>query len=73
MGYIVKAALVGVNGVDGKLKYLYAGTAVPADVAKEDLDRLEEGGLIVKDDTTPVVRAKAPAKKPSEDSGDSAS
>ena len=68
MSYIVKAALVGVNGLDGKLKYLYAGTPVPEDVAKADLDRLEEGGLIVKADEA----KKAPAKKPVGTSGDSA-
>ena len=70
MSYIVKAALVGVNGVDGKLKYLYAGTPVPEDIAKADLDRLEEGGLIVKVDEAP---AKAPAKKPVGTAGVSAS
>lgn len=48
MGYIVTAALVAVNGTDGRIKYLYQGTPVPSDVEKADLDRLESDGLIEK-------------------------
>ncbi|OZE77220.1 hypothetical protein CH305_18460 [Rhodococcus sp. 15-649-2-2] len=50
MGYVVTAPLVGVNGEDGKLKMLYKGALVPADVSAEDLERLEDGGLITKTD-----------------------
>lgn len=70
MSYIVKAPLVGVNGADGKVKYLYIGTPVPSDVSAEDLERLEEGGLIVKDEST--ARPKVAAKKPAGDSSDGA-
>lgn len=48
MGYVVTAPLVGVNGEDGKLKMLYQGVPVPADVSDEDIERLAEGGLIKK-------------------------
>ncbi|MGJ5667793.1 hypothetical protein QLG13_07980 [Rhodococcus aetherivorans] len=46
MSHIVTAPLVGVNGVDGKVKYLYRGTPVPSDVAKDDIERLVADGLI---------------------------
>ena len=61
MGYVVTSALVAVNGSDGKIKYLYSGTPVPADVAKADLDRLEADGLIEKvaAEKAPTSRAKA--------------
>lgn len=46
MSHIVTAPLVGVNGVDGKVKYLYRGTPVPSDVSKDDIERLVADGLI---------------------------
>lgn len=46
MSYIVKAPLVGVNGADGKVKYLYCGTPVPSDVSKDDIERLVADGLV---------------------------
>ena len=61
MAYTVTAPLIGVEGVDGKLKYLYQGTPVPSDVAQKDLDRLEAEGLIVKESTPrgPVKKSDA--------------
>ena len=59
MSYVVTAPLVGVNGADGKLKYLYQGSVVPLDVSEADLERLEAGGLIKSE-----APAKAAAKKP---------
>lgn len=65
MSYVVTAPLVGVNGADGKLKYLFQDTPVPLDVSDADVARLLEGGLIK--DTSPV---KAAAKKPAGASSD---
>lgn len=64
--YVVTAPLVGVNGADGKLKYLFAGTPVPLDVSNEDIERLAEGGLI--ENTAPVKAAAT--KKPAGASSD---
>jgi len=60
MTHIVTAPLVGVNGKDGKVKYLYRGTPVPEDVAKEDIDRLVVDGLIESLEAAP----KAPSRRP---------
>lgn len=86
MSYVVVAPLVGVNGADGKLKYLFAGTPVPLDVSDTDVARLAAGGLIEKLETEtvepetvetekvePVVKttpAKAAPKKPAGASSD---
>jgi|GEM_PF-1610399 len=67
MSYLVTAPLVGVNGADGKLKYLFAGTVVPLDVSRADLDRLEEGGLIINQDPVVVPASTFPDGIPSED------
>lgn len=60
-GFVVTAPLVAVKGADDRIKYLYAGTPVPADVAKEDLDRLAGDGMIVAEDEVKprVARAKS--------------
>lgn len=60
MSYVVTAPLVGVNGADGKLKYLFQGAVVPPDVSEADIERLAEGGLI--ENTAPVKAAAV--KKP---------
>lgn len=62
MSYKVVAPLIGVNGVDGKLLYLYGGADVPEKgVAQGDLDRLEAEGLIAKESTPrgPVKKSDA--------------
>ncbi|MDI9900253.1 hypothetical protein QM716_10340 [Rhodococcus sp. IEGM 1409] len=85
--YVVVAPLVGVNGADGKLKYLFAGTPVPVDVSEADVARLAAGGLIEKIETETVepeevetekvetvvkaTPAKAAPKKPAGASSDS--
>jgi hypothetical protein len=46
MSYIVIAPLVGVNGQDGKVKYLYQNASVPDDVSAEDVARLVADKLI---------------------------
>jgi len=86
MSYVVVAPLVGVNGADGKLKYLYQDAVVPLDVSEADVARLAAGGLIEKVETKtvepetvavekvePVVKAtpaKAAPKKPAGASSD---
>lgn len=65
MSYVVTAPLVGVNGADGKLKYLFQGAVVPLDVSDEDLARLADGGLI--ESTEPAAPVKAAAKKSASD------
>lgn len=81
MSYVVVAPLVGVNGADGKLKYLYQDAVVPLDVSEADVARLAAGGLIEKVETEtvktetvePVVKvapAKAAPKKPAGASSD---
>lgn len=61
MSYVVTAPLVGVNGADGKLKYLYQGSVVPLDVSEADLERLEAGGLIKNETPVKAAAAKKPA------------
>ncbi|MBX4168049.1 hypothetical protein K3M35_05130 [Rhodococcus sp. DMU2021] len=61
MSHIVTAPLVGVNGADGKLKYLYHGTVVPSDVSKEDIDRLVEDGLIKSTEEAPRASSRKTA------------
>ncbi|MCQ4148680.1 hypothetical protein [Rhodococcus qingshengii] len=65
--YVVTAPLVGVNGADGKVKYLFKDSPVPLDVSAADIERLEEGGLIV--NLSPVVTPAStfPDGIPSED------
>lgn len=63
MSYVVVAPLVGVNGADGKLKYLFAGTPVPLDVSDADVARLAEGGLIEKVGTETVEPEKVETEK----------
>ena len=43
---VVVGALAIVKGTDGKVKYLYRGSAVPDGVSSEEVDRLTELGLI---------------------------
>ena len=50
--YFVKAPLIQVTRTNGKIEHLYARAFVPSDVSQEDLDRLEEGGLIAKVEET---------------------
>lgn len=50
--YYVKAPLIQVTHLNGKIEQLMAPRAVPTDVSQEDLDRLEEGGLIAKVEET---------------------
>ncbi|NIL77609.1 hypothetical protein [Rhodococcus sp. B10] len=49
MGHIVTAPLVGVNGSDGKIKYLYQGATVPSDISADAIKRLLGDGLIAKE------------------------
>jgi len=57
--YTVTGALAIVKGTDGKVKYLYRGSAVPDGVSSEEVARLEELGLIASDaDVTPGIAAK---------------
>jgi len=57
--YSVIGALAIVKGTDGKVKYLYRGSAVPDGVSSEEVARLEELGLIASDaDVTPGIAAK---------------
>jgi len=63
MSYVVVAPLVGVNGADGKLKYLFAGTPVPLDVSDADVARLAAGGLIEKLETETVEPEKVETEK----------
>lgn len=65
MSYVVTAPLVGVNGSDGKVMYLFQGSPVPVGVSEADIARLEAGGLI--ENTAP---AKTAAKKPAGASSD---
>lgn len=75
MGYIVIAPLVGANGQDGKIKYLYQNAAVPEDVSDADIERLLGDKLIAKvggsDEPTAaekrVAAAKAKAEKDAAD------
>ncbi|MGF7124037.1 hypothetical protein [Rhodococcus sp. BE178] len=53
MSHIVTAPLVGVNGADGKVKYLYRGTIVPSDVTNDDVARLVADGLVAPTEDTP--------------------
>lgn len=57
--YFVKAPLIQVTHLNGKIEQLMAPRAVPTDVSQEDLDRLEAGGLIVKV-SAPEVEAEKP-------------
>jgi len=43
---VVIGALAIVKGTDGKVKYLYRGSAVPDGVSPEEVDRLAELGLV---------------------------
>lgn len=61
MSHIVTAPLVGVNGADGKVKYLYQGTEVPSDVSREDVDRLVADGLVAAVGETPKAATKRTA------------
>lgn len=81
MSYVVVAPLVGVNGADGKLKYLYQDAVVPLDVSETDVARLAAGGLIEKLETETVepekvetvvkaTPAKAAPRKPAGASSD---
>ncbi len=63
--YFVKAPLIQVTRTNGKIEHLYARAFVPSDVSQEDLDRLEEGGLIAKVEETvvaPTARVGRPPK-----------
>ncbi|WP_032364021.1 hypothetical protein [Rhodococcoides fascians] len=61
--YYVKAPLIQVTHLNGKIEQLLAPRAVPTDVSQEDLDRLEEGGLIAKvEETVTAPRVGRPAK-----------
>ena len=63
--YYVKAPLIQVTHLNGKIEQLLAPRAVPTDVSQEDLDRLEEGGLIAKVEETvvaPTARVGRPPK-----------
>lgn len=66
MAYFVKAPLIQVTHLNGKIEQLMAPSLVPADVSQADLDRLEEGDLIAKvveaEVVAPVARAGRPAK-----------
>jgi len=66
MAHIVSSPLVAVNGVDGKVKYLYRNTIVPSDVSEKDITRLVADGLIEKVST---VSAAAPESQ--DEAGDS--
>jgi hypothetical protein len=57
--YTVSGALAIMKGTDGKVKYLYRGSAVPEGVSEGELARLEELGLIESD---AVVASDATAK-----------
>lgn len=57
--YIVKAPLIQVTHLGGKIEHLLAPGVVPSDVAQEDLDRLEEGGLIEKAPEVEVEKPRA--------------
>ena len=52
--YTVVGALAIVKGTDGKVKYLYRGSAVPDGVSSEEIARLEELRLISTDSTDVV-------------------
>lgn len=61
--YYVKAPLIQVTHLNGKIEQLLAPRAVPTDVSQEDLDRLEEGGLIAKvEEAVAAPRAGRPVK-----------
>ncbi|MFE5790606.1 hypothetical protein [Rhodococcus erythropolis] len=70
MSYVVVAPLVGVNGADGKLKYLYQDAAVPLDVSEADVARLAAGGLIEEVASPEKAPVKATPKKPAGASSD---
>ena len=57
MSYVVTAPLVGVNGSDGKVMYLFEGSPVPVGVSDADIERLEAGGLIEKVASDEPVKA----------------
>ena len=61
--YVVVAPLVGVNGADDKLKYLYQGAVVPLDVSEADVARLAAGGLIEKVETETVEPEEVETEK----------
>lgn len=52
MAYVVKTALVIAKGPSGDV-YLYEGTVVPAHIAKDEVERLVEGGFVKSDETAP--------------------
>lgn len=57
--FTVVGALAIVKGTDGKVKYLYRGSAVPDGVSSEEVARLEELGLIASAaDVTPGLAVK---------------
>lgn len=68
MSYIVTAPLIGANGSDGKIKYLYQGATVPADVSTDDVKRFLADGLVVRvggsdpDEPTAAEKRAAAAK-----------
>lgn len=62
--YFVKAPLIQVTRTNGKIEHLYARAFVPSDVSQEDLDRLEDGNLIVKVEETEVAAPAARAGRP---------
>lgn len=50
MSYHVSAPLVITKGESGSDLYLYQGAPVPESVNSDEIKRLEEGGLIEKDE-----------------------